>query len=82
MSEPSLLPKVRSAATWAGPAGPARGLVLRALTWLIRAEATWRDRDRLLALDQRMLKDIGLSRSDAEREAERLRWSAWSVRPW
>lgn len=33
----------------------------------------WRQRRLLLALDDRMLKDIGLSRCDAEREAAK-RW--------
>lgn len=33
----------------------------------------WRQRRRLLALDERMLRDIGISRCDAEREA-RKRW--------
>lgn len=33
----------------------------------------WRQRRRLLMLDERMLRDIGISRCDAEREAAK-RW--------
>ncbi|MFQ5785876.1 MAG: DUF1127 domain-containing protein [Alphaproteobacteria bacterium] len=34
----------------------------------------WRQRHRLLALDDRLLQDIGLSRSDAEEEARKPFW--------
>jgi uncharacterized protein YjiS (DUF1127 family) len=44
----------------------------RALDALLRLDAAARDRRRLLELDERMLKDIGLSRADVEREADRL----------
>jgi uncharacterized protein YjiS (DUF1127 family) len=44
----------------------------RPIDLLLRLDAAARDRRRLLELDDRMLKDIGLSRADVEREAERL----------
>ena len=34
----------------------------------------WRQRQALLALDDRILKDIGISRADAYREAARHFW--------
>jgi uncharacterized protein YjiS (DUF1127 family) len=50
--------------------GAARRLVQALLEWRELA----RQRRRLLALDDRMLKDIGLSRADAVREAARPFW--------
>lgn len=41
------------------------------LLWSVR-----RQRDQLAALDDRALKDIGLTRADAEAEARRGFWSA------
>ena len=54
-------------------AGLARG-ALRFAALFLNALDVARQRRRLLALDERMLKDIGLSRSDAEREAHRGFW--------
>lgn len=51
----------------------ARG-ALRFAALFLSALDVARQRRRLLALDERMLKDIGLSRSDAEREARRGFW--------
>ncbi|MCW5752681.1 MAG: DUF1127 domain-containing protein [Alphaproteobacteria bacterium] len=42
----------------------------RLLTWQDRA----RERAALASLDERMLKDIGISRHEAEREAARTGW--------
>ncbi len=59
-----------TAATYASPAGstPARtSLVSR----VAKALAIRRERRALLALDDRMLSDVGLSRTDAYREAHR-----------
>jgi uncharacterized protein YjiS (DUF1127 family) len=41
------------------------------MQWLVLALDVRRQRRALLALDERMLKDIGLSRADAAREALR-----------
>ena len=45
-------------------------LILKLLRWLELIE----QRRRLLQLDDRMLKDIGVSRADAERESQRSFW--------
>lgn len=66
---------------------PAKQFSLRGLATLIQACAAafdvihvWQERARqrhqLLVLDNRMLKDIGLSRVDAEREARKPFWRA------
>ncbi|MCV0369869.1 MULTISPECIES: DUF1127 domain-containing protein [Filomicrobium] len=52
-----------------GCASSQRGLCFR----LSAALQRWYQRRRLLRLDERMLRDIGLSRCDAEREAAK-RW--------
>ena len=49
-------------ATRRRPAGPARYL------------AVWRQRRALARLDDKMLKDIGISRAEATREAQRPIW--------
>jgi uncharacterized protein YjiS (DUF1127 family) len=41
---------------------------------LLAALETYRQRRALLALDDRLLRDIGLSRADAEHEAARSFW--------
>lgn len=54
------------------PRAPHRSLLSRLrLLWSVR-----RQRDQLAALDDRALKDIGLTRADAEAEARRGFWSA------
>ena len=45
-------------------------LILKLLRWLELVE----QRRRLLQLGDRMLKDIGVSRADAERESQRPFW--------
>jgi uncharacterized protein YjiS (DUF1127 family) len=55
------LPRLRAGLT---------SLVLRLLRWQELA----RQRRALAAMDDHMLKDIGLSRADARREAERPFW--------
>lgn len=49
-----------------------RGLLAR----LLGMAALRRQRARLAALDDRMLRDIGLSRAEAEAEAARRAWDA------
>ncbi len=44
----------------------------RLLLWQQRAE----ERAQLAAMDQRMLKDIGVSRADVAREASKAPWQA------
>jgi uncharacterized protein YjiS (DUF1127 family) len=46
------------------------GFVDRLLTWIERA----RQRRMLASLDERMLKDIGLSRLDVSREVDKAFW--------
>lgn len=57
-----------------GISGSIRGKALRAadavLTWLQRD----RDRRALQALDDRLLRDIGISRSDVEQEVTKPFW--------
>ena len=48
----------------------------RAAAALARVHARHRQRHRLQQLDDRLLKDIGLSRADAEREWRRAFWRA------
>ncbi len=52
----------------------ASGLALRAAAWMAREITVRRDMRRLAAFDDRMLRDIGISRLDALDEAERLPW--------
>ena len=51
--------------------------------WLVLALLRWqelaRQRRRLLALDDRMLKDIGITRADACREGARPFWDARGI---
>lgn len=56
-----------------GPTAPHRllpHLLSRFLSWRERA----RSRDLLLQLDDRMLRDVGLSRSDVDRECAKHFW--------
>jgi uncharacterized protein YjiS (DUF1127 family) len=50
----------------------------RLLPYLLRRFLAWRDRarsrDLLLQLDDRMLRDVGLSRSDVDRECAKHFW--------
>ncbi len=46
----------------------------RLLDILLRWQERARQRHQLMALDERMLKDIGLSRADAYREASKPFW--------
>jgi uncharacterized protein YjiS (DUF1127 family) len=50
----------------------------RAITTLLRWQELARQRRALLRLDDHMLKDIGVSRTDALREAERPFWDEGS----
>ena len=56
------------------PRRPAVDAVLGSLRWLEKVMTARRQRRSLLALDDVTLKDIGLSRADAEREASRRFW--------
>ena len=58
-----------------GPAAPRRllsNLLIRFLGWRERA----RSRHLLLQLDDRMLRDVGLSRSDVDRECAKHFWQS------
>jgi uncharacterized protein YjiS (DUF1127 family) len=50
----------------------------RAITTLLGWQDLARQRRALLRLDDHMLKDVGLSRADAMREAERRFWDGGS----
>ena len=53
------------------------GLGALLASWLIKADemiATYRERRALLAASDHMLRDLGLSRADAYREAGRSFW--------
>ncbi|MCW5729577.1 MAG: DUF1127 domain-containing protein [Alphaproteobacteria bacterium] len=50
------------------------GLLVRFFDRLLAWQDRARERAALASLDERMLKDIGLSRSEAEREAARTGW--------
>jgi uncharacterized protein YjiS (DUF1127 family) len=52
----------------------ARSWAARALIRLMRWHETARERRALLALSDHMLKDIGITRAEAEREASRPFW--------
>lgn len=56
------------------------GSAQRMLMALLRWQELARQRQALLALDDRLLKDIGLSRADAVREARRPFWDDLLVR--
>jgi uncharacterized protein YjiS (DUF1127 family) len=51
-----------------------RSAAARALVGLLRWHEIARQRRALLTLDDRMLKDIGITRAEAEREASRPSW--------
>jgi uncharacterized protein YjiS (DUF1127 family) len=48
--------------------------LLRAIELLLGWQEVARQRRALLALDERLLKDLGITRADAEREASRPFW--------
>lgn len=65
----------------------ARGARLRVrqagwLAWLAAAMRAIETRHRLAEMDDRMLKDIGISRADALREADRAPWDFGPSQPW
>jgi uncharacterized protein YjiS (DUF1127 family) len=72
MERTTVMPRV-SAAT-----GPGRRRGWRTAIRWADALVTWLERDcqrrALLKLDERMLRDIGLSRADVEQEAEKPFW--------
>ena len=72
MERTTVIPRV-SAAT-----GPARRSGWRTAIQWADTLVTWLERDcqrrALLKLDERMLRDIGLSRADVEREAKKAFW--------
>lgn len=59
-------------------ATPARGegasLLLRVFAWLGERRERRLQRQALASLDEAMLKDIGLSSADVDREIDRLSW--------
>ena len=52
------------------------------LAWLATAMHAIQTRRRLAEMDDRMLKDIGISRADALQEAERAPWDLGPHAPW
>ena len=60
---------------------PLRSFAATACARLLRWHELTRQRRALLALSERMLKDIGISRAEAEREASRAFWSD-GIKPW
>jgi uncharacterized protein YjiS (DUF1127 family) len=50
------------------------GWLLRTIDLMLSWQEVARQRRALLALDERLLKDIGITRADAEREASRPFW--------
>lgn len=42
---------------------------------MLTAHERWRQRQALLALDDHLLKDIGVSRADVEREISKMPWN-------
>jgi uncharacterized protein YjiS (DUF1127 family) len=50
----------------------------RAITTLLRWQELARERRALMRLDDHMLKDIGITRADAQRESERPFWDEGS----
>jgi uncharacterized protein YjiS (DUF1127 family) len=57
------------------PVGVARlAPFMRILSRLSLAHSVYRERQALLSLDERGLRDIGVSRADAVREASRALW--------
>jgi uncharacterized protein YjiS (DUF1127 family) len=50
------------------------GWLLRTIDLVLNWQEVARQRRALLALDERLLKDIGITRADAEREASRPFW--------
>ena len=71
------------------PAGPRLATLwaafTRRLTIILDTLATWQERAsqryRLAELDDRMLRDVGLSRADIRREVERPFWRSQSGGP-
>jgi uncharacterized protein YjiS (DUF1127 family) len=57
-------------------------LAEQAITTLLRWQELAKQRRALMRLDDHMLKDIGLSRADAMREAERPFWDEGSESWW
>jgi uncharacterized protein YjiS (DUF1127 family) len=51
----------------------------RLVVALLQRQELVQQRRRLLSLDDRMLKDIGITRADASREGSRLFWDARGV---
>jgi uncharacterized protein YjiS (DUF1127 family) len=58
-----------------------QAITIVACARVLRWHELSRQRRALLALNERMLKDIGISRGEAEREARRPFWSD-GVDPW
>jgi uncharacterized protein YjiS (DUF1127 family) len=51
----------------------------RLVSGLLRRQELAQQRRRLVALDEHMLKDIGITRADASREGSRLFWDAHGI---
>jgi uncharacterized protein YjiS (DUF1127 family) len=51
----------------------------RLVSGLLRRQQLAQQRRRLVALDEHMLKDIGITRADAHQEGSRLFWDAHGI---
>ena len=74
MQVPAAMP-ARGSRTTAGLRHHIKALAAKAVVGLLRWHDLARQRRALLTMSDYMLKDIGISRADAERESRRPFWS-------
>lgn len=79
-----MFPATRAASASLRPAQtlPRPGLLPRALALLVAAAALRRSRRSLLGLDERLLRDVGLTAEAARAEGARPAWDALDRVPW
>lgn len=69
------VPRARDTRTLFHPFGATvRSVPLRLLAVLVAWEARLRERDHLAHLDERLLRDVGLTRADVQRQTELPFW--------
>jgi len=75
MTSSSFVPRPARKSVRAAPAGPrlVDGLT-RFWRWLVAVQAVDRERRLLAEMDDRALRDLGLTRSEARRESRRPLW--------